>query len=550
VSFSCAHSSVKLIHVYAKNYEAEGSLILVRIIRYTLDGFVLAQIIFLGFCAVVKKEIHVAFSAVLIAGTIVTKLLFTRVVRVKLEKADIYEAREICGLSQHSASPSNESELADATQETEGDAPGFIDEVIDEVKAKTWKLKKNFVLDYSALGQQSRPGASHKPNPFNDPAANFNRMHSWNGQGTDPLLDEAPRPSAGTMQRSMPDLTGIPKASSPEPMRDRTRAMSNPPLVTPHDKHPAWDDTSRMDRPYDNPYYAQPVPNYLWLPRDPVGLLDLDDTVDVHKALTTDPAHEEFGEIVDGGVGFADIHMVFTSTPEDQLQDDYPLPRQLTGDEEISLPPEIARRVENIHQESDVEYADDEQRPSLIGLRKSSGFSLTRKRSTISTNSSQNTALPLVRPTTFNDSLPSPGRMRSGSVVSTSSFARHSALLSRQEPMRRFRSATMLDSTVPPDFVGSPLATARSRLSMSSAAALEVGAQMRQPSSSPARKAGSESNQIAVSARDAIVNEVITEEVQASEIRQKDEETEKEKAAAPETRSWLTRWMFSRKHES
>lgn len=65
---------------------------LVRIIRYTLDGFILAQVrfitpsfmhrhlkhlqvIFLGFVAVVKKEIHVAFSAVLIAATVLTKLL-------------------------------------------------------------------------------------------------------------------------------------------------------------------------------------------------------------------------------------------------------------------------------------------------------------------------------------------------------------------------------------------------------------------------------------------------------------------------------------------
>lgn len=334
-------------------------------------------------------------------------------------------------------------------------------------------------------------------------------------------------------------------------MRDRTRTTSRPPLVTPHGKHPAWDDTSRLDRPYDNPYYARPVPNYLWLPRDPVGLLDLDDTVDVHKSLTTDPAHEEFGELVEGGVGFADIPMVFTSTPEDQLEDDYPLPRQLTGDEEIDLPPEIARRVENIHQESDVEYADDEQRPSLIGLRKSSGLSMTRKQSNISTVSSRKPSLPLARPTTFNDSLPTHGRGRSGSVVSTMSFARHSALFTRQEPIRRFRSATMLDSTPPTESAlsGRP-ATARSRLSMASSTALEVGVRSLQQQPSPARGIGSGS-ELAVSARDAIVNEVIAEEVQVSEEQKKKEETEKEKATVPETRSWLTRWMFARsKHET
>lgn len=476
---------------------------------------------------------------------------FTRVVRVKLETADIYEAREVCGVKQHSAEPSSESEEAEVVQENgDGSGTGFIDEVIDEVKAQTWKLKKNFVFDYSALGQQARTNAAHKPNPFNDPAANFNRMHSWNGEGTDPLETGATRPSPGNMQMSMPDLTGIPKVSSPEPLRDRTRTTSSPPLVTPHDKHPAWDDTSRLDRPYDNPYYARPVPNYLWLPRDPVGLLDLDDTVDVHKSLTADPAHEEFGELVEGGVGFADIPMVFTSTPEDQIEDDYPLPRQLTGDEEIDLPPEIARRVENIHQESDVEYADDEQRPSLIGLRKPSGMSMTRKQSNISTNSIRKASLPLARPTTFDDSLSTHGRARSGSVVSTMSFARHSAMFSRQEPLRRFRSATMLDSTMPVDPAGRPT-TARSRLSMASSSVLEVGGRMQQqPSSILGVGSGSEL-QVAVSARDAIVNEVIAEEVQVSEEQKKKEETEKEKATVPDSRSWLTRWMFSRsKHET
>ena len=79
---------------------------------------------------------------------------------------------------------------------------------------------------------------------------------------------------------------------------------------------------------------------------------------------------------------------------------------------------------------------------------------------------------------------------------------------------------------------------------------MEFGARSIQQQPSPARGIGSGS-ELAVSARDAIVNEVIAEEVQVSEEQKKKEETEKEKATVPETRSWLTRWMFARsKHET
>ena len=73
--------------------------------------------------------------------------------RVKLETADIYEARAVCGVTEHTDSPSTPSEEPEVVRDADNDenAPKFIDEVIDEVKAQTWKLKKNFVFDYSAL---------------------------------------------------------------------------------------------------------------------------------------------------------------------------------------------------------------------------------------------------------------------------------------------------------------------------------------------------------------------------------------------------------------
>lgn len=78
--------------MYAKNYEANGSLLLIRLGRYSLDGLILAQVsaeglsvfswgltlfkvVFLGFLAVVKKEVHVGLTAVMIVATILSKIL-------------------------------------------------------------------------------------------------------------------------------------------------------------------------------------------------------------------------------------------------------------------------------------------------------------------------------------------------------------------------------------------------------------------------------------------------------------------------------------------
>ena len=64
------------MHVYAKNYEGNGNIILIRIVRFTLDGLILAQVIFLGFMAINKKEIHVVLSAIMIVFTVLVKLVY------------------------------------------------------------------------------------------------------------------------------------------------------------------------------------------------------------------------------------------------------------------------------------------------------------------------------------------------------------------------------------------------------------------------------------------------------------------------------------------
>ena len=80
----------QLLHVYARNYELNGQFILIRAIRYSLDGMksliflahiidlflglILAQVIFLAYMVILKKTANVAVSAILIVFTAFAKM--------------------------------------------------------------------------------------------------------------------------------------------------------------------------------------------------------------------------------------------------------------------------------------------------------------------------------------------------------------------------------------------------------------------------------------------------------------------------------------------
>ena len=71
------------------------------------------------------------------------------------------------------------------------------------------------------------------------------------------------------------------------------------PLVQPHPPTKPWDDTPRHDIPYKNPCYGSKIDGFLWLPRNPLGKLDLDDSVELRRAITTEPGGGGLGEWVD-----------------------------------------------------------------------------------------------------------------------------------------------------------------------------------------------------------------------------------------------------------
>ena len=136
-------------------------------------------------------------------------------------------------------------------------------------------------------------------------------------------------------------------------------------------RHPPpepWDDQGLLDLPYDNPFYSRAIDNSLWLPRDPTGLLDLDDTIDLKSSIAVDESAGRLGSwiAVDEAASPEEVSIasrsIITRFPVD-LQD-------MDGTEEIDLPPVIAQRVHS--NEKDVERVSHRRRP-LTPRRVNSG---------------------------------------------------------------------------------------------------------------------------------------------------------------------------------
>jgi hypothetical protein len=82
----------QFIHVYSKNFEGDGKILLIRIVRYSLDGqlslvnifthrshissgLVLSQAIFLAYMVVLRKSVNAGLAAFLIVFTVLVKVM-------------------------------------------------------------------------------------------------------------------------------------------------------------------------------------------------------------------------------------------------------------------------------------------------------------------------------------------------------------------------------------------------------------------------------------------------------------------------------------------
>lgn len=386
----------------------------------------------------------------------------------------------------------------------------------------TWRMPAWVAFSWSSVRHRPHHHAvKRQPNPFH-PQQPFSPLPSASPVSAVPPTDTTKAiynpsainyrwPTAPTTDSEMNAAEKPPVALPSTPDDDSKPVAVHPPPVS-------WDDQTTVDLPYDNPFYTRAISNVLWLPRDPIGTLNLDDTIDLKSSLTVDINAPPLGSWT-GPLSQQASAMSIVSSPEEEFP---PETREsVDGTESIDLPPTIAKRAEA---NDDVEHLRP-HRSSSFRSRVGSGLSTAGGSST--TSGSFRLRPPPRRPSTGR---PPPLSYRSFSEGTAPVPVRQksSSFSSMFEPTPQPQPATSQQETgirpdahAQADFVAAQ--SSSSRLSLD------------KPRLKRARN---------ISAHHAIVQEVVAEEQDAYEHRVHEEAAEAEKATT--TRSWLTSWMFQR----
>lgn len=145
-----------------------------------------------------------------------------------------------------------------------------------------------------------------------DGTASSHGANRWDSSSTRQPFMQAPLKLA---QRLLPARRAVTDQSD-EPENDYVGTSKPETVVSPHPSLIPWDDTPDSSRPYDNPYYDD-LPDYLWVPRDPFTVVDLDDTVELRRvilsSLCDDDDDEQFD--VDTAIGLPAVAEIAAPEP-------------------------------------------------------------------------------------------------------------------------------------------------------------------------------------------------------------------------------------------
>ncbi|KAJ3997551.1 hypothetical protein F5050DRAFT_1877098, partial [Lentinula boryana] len=504
----CGVVKNQLIHVYAKNYEGNGQLILIRAIRHSLDGLVLSQTVFLAYMVVLKKSVNIGLAAFLVVFTISVKIFMTRICRAQFENDDIREAKLVCGRIQLSDEALLETEETGIAMEVQTQQDSSVHHSPSTLKSKfSLRLPDWISSTYATIRQRPHNIAHRAPIPFSEDRPAFSRLKSMHST------------AVGSPGNSPPAIAALSTVA---------HEILGP--VTAHPPPVSWDDQSTLDLPYDNPYYTRAISNVLWLPRNPCGTLDLDDTVDLKVAISVHPETSQLapqtgvsGELrspsdasepipnssrlspppftIDGGASILSSNsgdnneaLSLASEPE------------VDGTEDIELPEILAKRAQK---KDDVDSSARPRRPSLFQQRQN------ERASTFTLGSHRR---------------PSTGHHQSSGTRSISDVA------TRTKPQKQKSIMSLFDDRSHDIDPGArPDAHAQADLVIAHPAPSRISVEPVPPSLKRA---------VTISAHRAIYYEIIAEEQQAFEQRLEEEQTEVDKNHS--TKSWFTRWMFKK----
>lgn len=318
----------------------------------------------------------------------------TRWYRERFEINDIREANIYCG--------TNDCEIEIAEGVTDGQSRSEEGNTREKENPQTsrasrkegmfftWKLPPKLLFSYSTI--PNRPTAKRQPNPFapsSRPRTMSIQKHNRGGLGMSPITEE---PMQTRVMRPMPSL-------GDGELRDRSNDrgwgreeqeyndLASSPRVAINPPHPPWDDNSLPDQPYENPYYTLPVKDALWLPINPIGTLNLDMTVTMNVALTSEPGAGHLGPLGEGLTSIGSVLSGLTADLEsgisisgDEISINEVPP---DGAEEIELTPTNSPRVHDSRNDEDVSGMDQQSDlPRATRPRpKTSGSATSRNRS-------------------------------------------------------------------------------------------------------------------------------------------------------------------------
>lgn len=447
----------------------------------------------------------------------------TRYCRSRFEREDLEEAKVLCG-STSNDSPEYTQELSSSRVGENLDGVSAEEHDEHHIRSRfgylTWKLSNTIGFSYSATLPRKRQNNHRQPIPFGPRSSAESgaplRPSSSRLELLQKSTSDAERPALSHPQETIHE--GASEDAHEEPIYDHHDAHA---LVSPHSRHPVWDDEPNPDTPYDNPYYTRPISDTLWLPRDPMDILNLDDTVDLRISITSEPGAgrlELWAEDEFIGSALSSVFAPSFGTADDTSSIQHSI-AQLDGSEDIKLPAGIASRVELFDRQHEVETSSHPVSRPALGRPRTSTSSVRRP-------------VALRRATVSSEGPPRP-TMRSfsqGSAPQSRTQRPDASYLSLPAPRSRHRGPSFsalgigLPSTEPMQRVPTSAPSMRSRVTSINDPASPAVASI-------------------ISTREAVVGEAIAEEQEVVEEISRQEEAEKEKAKS--SRSWLTSWMYS-----
>jgi len=425
--------------------------------------------------------------------------------RARFEYDDAAESEVLCG--GNSRADSDIDPAGDVSHPNEDAQPLNLDKRQHPPSSfLTWRIPA--WVDFSYSTRQHFPPSRH-PNPFRTQDQEFTRLHSVSPDRP-PVRQE--RPPKSQFSESTWRGASIVAFHEVQGASNQLIGGSLDPVVD-HPLPIPWDDQTTVDLPYDNPYYTRAIDNVLWLPRDPYGVVDLDDTIDLKVSLTVEVAAGKLGTW---------LGLQETDPSEGRSENESHSPERysvrsnvspMDGTQDITLPVPIAERIQS---EGDgFQHRVSPKRPSFRRPRTSdselgtSRSGWRRRRPTVSSDN----AVPLAL-----HSFSGRTKRRHGAVRPSSSMP--SLQIPHQPPHGVERKLP-----IHPGFRvhGEVAASPGDESSLMSI---------------PAPRS------IKVSTSEAIFHEVLAEERAALIDRIEDEQAETQKTTT--TKSWLTSWMFTK----